>query len=50
VDNRAVTGEIRAWEGCSARVQTQERLSGSEDVGRPRVDGGGASAARGGRQ
>jgi hypothetical protein len=40
-DFRAVTGEIRAWEGCSPRVQTQGRLSDSGDAGKPRVDGGG---------
>ena len=50
MNNRVVTGEIRAWEGCSPRVETQERLSNSGDTGRPRVDGGGASAARGERQ
>jgi hypothetical protein len=40
VNTRAVTGEIRAWEGCSPRVQTQGRLSGGGNVGKPRVDGG----------
>jgi hypothetical protein len=40
-DFRAVTGEIRAWDGCSARVQTQGRLSDGGDAGKPRVDGGG---------
>jgi hypothetical protein len=40
-DTRAVTGEIRAWEGCSPRVQTQGRLSDGGDKGKPRVDGGG---------
>jgi hypothetical protein len=40
-DTRAATGEIRAWEGCSPRVQTQERLSGGGNEGKPRVDGGG---------
>jgi hypothetical protein len=40
-DTRAVTGEIRAWKGCSPRVQTQGRLSDGRDAGKPRVDGGG---------
>jgi hypothetical protein len=40
--------EIRVWDGCSPRVQTQERLSDGGDAGRPRVDVSGASAARGG--
>ena len=39
-DTRAVTGEIRAWEGCSPRVQTQGRLGDGGDAGNPRVDGG----------
>jgi hypothetical protein len=47
-DTRVVMGEIRAWEGCSPRVQTQGRLSNDGDAGKPRVDGGGAPAARGG--
>jgi hypothetical protein len=49
-DTRAITGEIMAWEGCSPRVETQECLSNDGDAGRPRVDGGGASAAREGRR
>jgi hypothetical protein len=40
-DTRAVTGEIRACEGCSPRVQTQGHLSGGVNAGKPRVDGGG---------
>ena len=40
-DTRAVTGEIRAWEGCSPRVQTQGRLRDGGNAGKPRVDGGG---------
>jgi hypothetical protein len=46
VNTRAVTGEISAWEGYSPRVETQERLNNGGDAVRPRVDGGGASAAR----
>jgi hypothetical protein len=40
-DTRAVTGEKRAWEGCSPRVQTQGRLSDGGDTGKPQVYGGG---------
>jgi hypothetical protein len=46
-DTRAVTGELRVWEGCSARVQTQGRLSDGGDASKTRVDGSGAPAARG---
>jgi hypothetical protein len=40
-NTRAVLGEIRAWEGCSTRVQTQGRLGDGGDAGKPRVDDGG---------
>jgi hypothetical protein len=39
VDTRAVTGEMRAWEGSSPRVQTQGHLSDGGNAGKPRVDG-----------
>jgi hypothetical protein len=37
----AVLGEIKAWEGCSPRVRTQECLGDGGNVVKPRVDGGG---------
>jgi hypothetical protein len=40
-DTRAVISEIKAWEGCSPRVQTQGRLRDGGNAGKPRVDGGG---------
>jgi hypothetical protein len=46
----ATNEEIRAWGGCSPREKTLERLSNGGDTGRPWVDGGGASAARGERR
>jgi hypothetical protein len=40
-DTRALTGEIRVWEGCSPQVQTQGCMSDGGNAGKPRVDGGG---------
>jgi hypothetical protein len=37
----AELGEIKAWEGCSPRVRTQERLGDGGDTVKPRVEGGG---------
>jgi hypothetical protein len=42
----AILGEIKAWEGCSPRVQTPGRLENDEGAMEPRVDGGGAPAAQ----
>jgi hypothetical protein len=36
-----VLGEIKAWEGCSPRVRTPERLGNDGGAVEPRVDGGG---------
>jgi hypothetical protein len=43
---RAILGEIKAWEGCSPRVQTPRRLENSGGAMEPRVDGGGPPAAQ----
>jgi hypothetical protein len=37
-----VLGELRAWEGCSPRVQTPGRLGKGGGAVEPRVTGGGA--------
>jgi hypothetical protein len=42
----AILGEIKAWEGCSPRVQTPGRVEDGESVVERRVDGGGAPAAQ----
>jgi hypothetical protein len=41
-----VLGELRAWEGCSPRVQTLGRLENGGGAVEPRVDGGGAPTAQ----
>jgi hypothetical protein len=43
--DRATNGEIRAWGGCSPRVDNLEHQSNGGDVGKPRVDGDGAPHA-----
>jgi hypothetical protein len=42
----AILAEIKAWEGCSPRVQTLGRVEDGEGAVGPRVDGGGAPAAQ----
>jgi hypothetical protein len=41
-----VLGEIKAWEGCSPRVQTPGRLENGGGAVEPRVDGDGAPTAQ----
>jgi hypothetical protein len=43
---RAINREIGAWGGCSPREETLEPPSNDRDIGTPRVDVGGAPAAR----
>jgi hypothetical protein len=42
----AILGEIKAWEGCSHRVQISIRMENDGGAMEPQVEGGGALAAQ----